>query len=132
MTPAYYALRRGPNVQVRVDLPNCVFPDYRPDGQPSRLEVLLPSHPIAAELPRTFSIGQTEMYNEPFHVPAPDEVIFEETWELGERFRSGMVWNIGQGKVFYFRPGHETFPVYKQPEMIQVIANACHWLGRNE
>ena len=69
------------------------------------------------------------MYNEPFHVPEPDEVIFEETWELGERFRSGMVWNIGKGKVFYFRPGHETYPVFKQPEVIKVIENACRWLG---
>lgn len=70
------------------------------------------------------------MYNEPFHVPDPDQVIFEETWVRGERFRSGMVWNIGQGKVFYFRPGHETFPVYKQQEVMQVIANACRWLGQ--
>jgi trehalose utilization protein len=69
------------------------------------------------------------MYDEPFHVPAPDEVIFQETWETGEHFRSGMVWGIGKGKVFYFRPGHETFPVYKQAEAIQIIENACRWLG---
>ena len=69
------------------------------------------------------------MYNEPFHVPAPDQVVFEETWELGERFRSGMVWDIGKGKVFYFRPGHETYPVFKQAEMIKVIDNACRWLA---
>ena len=71
------------------------------------------------------------MYNEPFHVPEPDELIFEEYWELGERFRSGMVWNIEKGKVFYFRPGHEEFPVFKQPEIIQILANACHWLGKD-
>ena len=70
------------------------------------------------------------MDNEPFHVREPDEVVFEEKWELGKRFRSGMVWNIGKGKVFYFRPGHETYPVYKQPELIQGIATpVIGWEG---
>jgi len=57
----------------------------------------------------------------------PDEVIVEETWELGEHFRSGMVWNIGKG--FYFRPGHEQYPIFKQPKMIQILTNSCRWLG---
>ncbi len=86
-------------------------------------------HPIAKGLPATWAITQTEMYDEPFHVPDPDEVIFEERWELGEWFRSGMVWDIEKGKVFYFRPGHETYPIYKQKEVIQVLANACQWMG---
>jgi trehalose utilization protein len=111
------------------DLPNCCFPAYRPDGTPSTITVAKPDHPIAKGLPPTFSVLGTEMYDEPFHVPAPDEVIFQETWETGEHFRSGMVWGIGKGKVFYFRPGHETFPVYKQAEAIQIIENACRWLG---
>ncbi len=133
LTPAYFGYKKSAaEFHALIHLPWCCFPDYRPDGKSSTIAVKSPQHPIAAGLPATFQVKQTEMYNEPFHVPAPDEVIFEETWELGERFRSGMVWNIGQGKVFYFRPGHETFPVYKQPEMIQIIANACHWLGRNE
>jgi len=131
ITPAYYALKRGRQVaQVRVDLPNCCFPGYRPDGKPSTMTVKAPDHPIAKGLPKTFQVNATEMYNEPFHVPEPDEVIFEERWPTGEWFRSGMVWKVGAGKVFYFRPGHETYPVYKQPEMIQVIANACSWLGQ--
>ncbi|MDA1053392.1 MAG: ThuA domain-containing protein [Planctomycetota bacterium] len=133
LTPAYFGFKKSAaEFHGLIHLPWCCFPDYRADGKPSTITVKSPQHPIAAGLPATFQVNQTEMYNEPFHVPAPDEVIFEETWELGERFRSGMVWNIGKGKVFYFRPGHETFPVYKQPEMIQVIANACRWLGRNE
>ncbi len=130
LTPAYFGYRKSQTeFHGLVHLPWCCFPDYRPDGLPGTITVKLPQHPIAKDLPATFAVKQTEMYNEPFHVPAPDEVVFEETWELGERFRSGMVWNIGQGKVFYFRPGHETFPVYKQREVIQVLANACHWLG---
>ena len=113
-----------------VHLPWCCFSDYRPDGKPSTITVNAPQHPIAKGLTAKFEIPQTEMYNEPFHVPEPDEVIFEETWELGERFRSGMVWQIGQGKVFYFRPGREQYPVFKQAEIIQILSNAWHWLGK--
>ncbi len=132
VTPAFYALKRGRQVAtVRVDLPNCCFPDYRADGKPSTIAVKSPGHPIAEGLPKTFPVRQTEMYNEPFHVPDPDAVIFEERWESGERFRSGMVWNIGKGRLFYFRPGHETYPVFKQPKMIQILANACRWLGND-
>ena len=132
LTPAYFAWKKNAaNYEAAIHLPWCCFPDYRNDGASSKLTVALLEHPIAAGLPAALEIPQSEMYNEPFHVPAPDEVIFEETWELGERFRSGMVWNIGKGKAFYFRPGHEQFPVFKQPEMIRILANACQWLGGN-
>jgi type 1 glutamine amidotransferase len=131
LTPAYFGYKKSRNdYHGLIHLPWCCFPDYRPDGKPSTITVKSPGHPIAKGLPTTFQVSRTEMYNEPFHVPDPDEVIFEETWELGERFRSGMVWNIGKGKVFYFRPGHETYPVFKQLEMIKVIENACRWLGK--
>ncbi len=130
-TPAYYAWKRRGVVQhVRVDLPNCCFPDYRPDGKPGTLHTLLPDHPIAEGLPRRFPVHQTEMYNEPFHVPEPDEVVFKETWAAGEWFRSGMVWDIGKGKVFYFRPGHEQYPVYRQKEIRRILLNASRWLGK--
>jgi len=112
-----------------VTLPNCVFPSYRADGAPSHVTTTKPGHPIAAGVPVTFDIPQTEMYNEPFHVPAPDEVIFEEKWDKGEHFRSGCVWKLGRGKVFYFRPGHETYGVYTQPNPLRIIANAVEWLG---
>ena len=124
------AWKSHPNAcTVAVHLPWCCFPDYRPDGAASKFRVLKRDHPIAEGLDAEFSVPHTEMYNEPFHVPEPDEVIFEETWEAGERFRSGMVWKVSKGRVFYFRPGHETFEVYKQPETIQVLRNACRWLG---
>ncbi len=130
VTPAYYAWKRRGVVQhVRVDLPNCCFPDYRPDGKPGTLHTVLPDHPIAAGLPPHFPVHQTEMYNEPFHVPEPDEVVFKETWEQGEWFRSGAVWKLGKGKVFYFRPGHEQYPVYKQPEVQRILLNAVRWMG---
>ena len=115
----------------KLTLPQCVFPKYRTDGAPGHLTTLLPQHPIAAGLPAKWDIPQTEMYGEPFHVPAPDEVVFEEKWDKGEHFRSGCVWNVGKGRVFYFRPGHETYPIYKQAEPLRVVENAVRWLALN-
>ncbi|MCX7411857.1 MAG: ThuA domain-containing protein [Planctomycetia bacterium] len=107
--------------------PACVFPAWRADGEPSHVRTLLSEHPIAKGLPAQWDIPKTEMYDEPFHVPAPDAVVFEERWDKGERFRSGCTWNVGKGRVFYFRPGHETYPVYRQPENLTVIENAARW-----
>lgn len=114
---------------ITITRPNCCFPAYRNDGKPSEIETLLPKHPIAKGIPATFTLAHTEMYDEPFHVPQPDEVIFEERWELGEHFRSGAVWRVGKGKVFYFRPGHETHAVYTEPVPMKIVENAVRWLG---
>lgn len=131
LTPSVlYRKPVGGPVQIELTLPNCCFPAYRGDGKPSEIRVLLPAHPIARGLPRFFPIAQTEMYDEPFHVPPPDAVVLEERWAGGEWFRSGMVWDLGKGRVFYFRPGHETYPVYFDPNVLAVIANACRWLGQ--
>jgi trehalose utilization protein len=116
-------------LHVEVTLPNCVFPAWRADAKPSHVRVLKPEHPLAQGLPRTWDIPQTEMYDEPFHVPPPDETVFEERWDAGERFRSGQVWKIGKGRVVYFRPGHELYPVYRQEHPLRVLENACRWLG---
>jgi trehalose utilization protein len=114
---------------LRLTLPQCVFPAYRNDGMPSHVTTLLPQHPIAAGLPAQWDIPRTEMYGEPFHVPQPDEVVFEEKWDKGEHFRSGCVWSLGQGRVFYFRPGHETYPIFQQAETLRVIENAVRWMS---
>lgn len=111
-----------------VKLPLCCFPAWRADGKPGHLKTLLPDHPIAAGIPAEFDIPQTEMYDEPFHIPAPDSVIFEEHWDAGEHFRSGMLWKVGQGMVFYFRPGHEAYPVYKQAIPLKILENATRYL----
>ena len=113
----------------KLTLPGCIFPAYRGDGAPSHVTTLMPQHPIAAGLPLKWDVSQTEMYDEPFHVPKPDAVVFEERWDKGEHFRSGCVWQVGKGRVFYFRPGHETFPVYKQAEPLRVLENAARWLA---
>ena len=36
------------------------------------------------------------------------------------------------GKIFYFRPGHETYPIYHQPEVLTVIRNACRYLHSDD
>lgn len=130
VTPAYYAFKESKGEQrVRVDLPLCVFPSYRGDGKASSITILRPEHPIAKDIPARFTIPATEAYDEPFHVPTPDEVIFRETWADGGWFRSGMVWNLGKGKVFYFRPGHETYPIYTQEIPLKILENAVRWMG---
>jgi trehalose utilization protein len=128
--PLTPSLARGEDGAWVLKLPNCCFPAFRPDGAPSHVTTLLPNHPIAQGLPATWNVSQTEMYDEPFHVPPPDQVIFEEHWDKGEHFRSGCVWKIGRGRVFYFRPGHEIFPVYKQTEPLRVVENAIRWLAK--
>ncbi|MEZ0266774.1 MAG: ThuA domain-containing protein, partial [Phycisphaerae bacterium] len=130
LTPTWTATK-GPDgaTTLDVNLPICVFPEWRHDGKPGRMTTLAKDHPIAAGLPERWDVSKTEMYNEPFHVPAPDLLIFEERWDAGERFRSGMLWTVGEGRVFYFRPGHETYPVFKEALPLKVVENAAVWLG---
>ena len=115
-------------LQVIVDLPTCIFPSYRNDGQASTMFTLQPQHPIAKGIPHRFRIPATEMYDEPFHIPDPDLVIFEERWANGEWFRSGALWQLGEGKVFYFRPGHETYPIFFQDLPLQILKNTILWM----
>ena len=93
------------------------------------MRTLRPEHPIARGVPAEWGMPETEMYSEPFHVPLPDAVIFEETWETGEHFRTGCVWRVGKGRVFYFGPGHETYPIFRQEIPLRIVENAARWLG---
>jgi trehalose utilization protein len=86
-----------------------------------------PGHPITKNLPPVFNVPTTEMYGEFFDIPQPDELIFISSYGGGEVFRSGCCWNRGKGRVFYFSPGHETYPIYFQKEIRQVISNAVEW-----
>ncbi len=67
------------------------------------------------------------MYDKPHHMPTPDSVVFGERWDKGEHFRSGCAWQVGKVRVFYYRPGHENYPVYKQAENLRVVENAVQW-----
>ncbi len=100
---------------------------WRENNERERLWVVEPGHPIAAGLPPYFEIPHAETYGERFDIPAPDSLVFISWFEGGEVFRSGCTWRRGRGRIFYFRPGHETLPIYHQPEVLQVITNAVRW-----
>jgi trehalose utilization protein len=100
---------------------------WREAGEKERLWVVNPSHPITQGLGRFIEIPQAEMYGEFFDIPDPDELLFISWFAGGDVFRSGATWHRGQGRIFYFRPGHETYPIYYQPEVLQVITNGVRW-----
>jgi trehalose utilization protein len=100
---------------------------WRVSGERERIWVVDPGHPVAAGLDRCIVIDREEMYGEPFDVPQPDELVLVSWFEGGEVFRSGCAWRRGRGRVFYFRPGHETFRAYHHPGVARVVANAARW-----
>lgn len=100
---------------------------WREAGEKERLWVIDPSHPIASGIGEYFELEHEEMYGEHFDIPVPDEVVFMSWFEGGEVFRSGVTYRRGNGKVFYFRPGHETFPTYYNKDVQRVIINAVNW-----
>lgn len=100
---------------------------WREIGERERVWVIARSHPIAEGLGDYIEIPHTEMYGEPFDVPAPDTLVFVSWYQGGEVFRSGCCYLRGLGKIFYFSPGHESLPIYYQPEVQRVISNAVKW-----
>jgi trehalose utilization protein len=100
---------------------------WREAGERERLWLTSRNHPIAAGLPDHFELENEEMYGEPFGVPEPMETVFVSWFQGGEVFRSGLTYKRGAGSVFYFRPGHETYPTYHDTNVQRVIANAVRW-----
>ena len=97
------------------------------DNDRERVWVTSPAHPIAAGLPEYFELPQEEMYGEYFDIPTPDEVVFMGWFAGGELFRSGCTWHRGLGKIFYFQPGHEEFPIYYNEYVVKILQNAVRW-----
>lgn len=100
---------------------------WREAGEKERLWVVDPAHPIAAGIGPCFELPHEEMYGEHFDIPAPDGLVFVSWFQGGEVFRSGCTFHRGQGKIFYFRPGHETHPTYYDGNVRKVLANAVRW-----
>jgi trehalose utilization protein len=100
---------------------------WRIADERERLWVIAPGHPIAAGLPERIELAREEMYGESFDVPAPEELVLVSWFQGGEVFRSGCCWRRGRGRVFYFRPGHETYPTYHDLLVQRVILNAVRW-----
>lgn len=91
------------------------------------LQCVKPLHPIANGVSSVIDIPHEEMYSEWFDIPKPDDIVFEGTFSRGEKFRSGVTFSRGYGKIFYFQPGHEEYPIYFMPEIQRIITNAVHW-----
>ncbi|MFG6114752.1 ThuA domain-containing protein [Halobacillus sp. MO56] len=104
---------------------------WREADEKERLWVVEPSHPITEGLGEYIELEKEEMYGEHFDIPAPDELLFVSWFEGGEVFRSGATFRRGRGKIFYFRPGHETYPTYHNKEIQKVIQNGVNWV-KNE
>ncbi len=100
---------------------------WREAGEKERLWAINRSHPICAGIDGFFELPNSEMYGEPFTVPEPMDTVFISWFEGGEVFRSGLTWQRGAGKIFYFGPGHETYPIYHDENIQRVLSNAVHW-----
>ena len=100
---------------------------WREADEKERMWVIDPTHPIAEGIGEKIELEKEEMYGEHFDIPAPDELVFVSWFEGGEVFRSGCTYKRGQGKVFYFRPGHETYPTYYHEDIQRVMKNAVAW-----
>ncbi|MDD6681893.1 MAG: ThuA domain-containing protein [Clostridiales bacterium] len=92
-----------------------------------RIFTVMPGHPITAGLPEYFELPMEETYCEHFNIPTPDELVFISWFSGGAVLRSGCCYHYGAGKIFYFQPGHETFPTYYDPNIRQVLKNAAGW-----
>ncbi|QUS58843.1 ThuA domain-containing protein [Pseudovibrio brasiliensis] len=100
---------------------------WREAGERERLWVTSRNHPITVGIPDSFELENEEMYGEPFGVPEPLETVFISWFQGGEVFRSGLTYKRGAGNIFYFRPGHETYPTYHNETVQRVIANGVKW-----
>lgn len=100
---------------------------WRESGDLERVWVVDPSSPITQGLDKYFEIPHEEMYGERFDIPEPDRLVLMGWYEQGEVFRSGCCFIRGNGKIFYFQPGHESYPTYHIPEVQLVIKNAVRW-----
>ncbi len=100
---------------------------WREAGEKTRIWVVDPGSPITDGLGDHFELEHEEMYGERFDIPTPDRLVFVSWFPGGEVFRSGCCFNRGKGKIFYFQPGHETYPTYYDANVLRVITNAVHW-----
>ena len=100
---------------------------WREDGDYELVWNIKPAHPITQGIGRFIKLDHEETYGEPFTVPEPDELVFIGSYEGGEVFRAGCCYRRENGRIFYFQPGHETFPTFYNKDVVQVIRNAIRW-----
>jgi trehalose utilization protein len=100
---------------------------WRNDGERELVWTVAPGHPIAAGVPHPIVIDAHEMYGEHFDIPAPDELVFVSSFAGGEVFRGGCCFQRGAGRIFYFSPGDQDYPIYHHADVQRVLANAVEW-----
>lgn len=122
--PLHSAHRCGPLQELLQS--SCAPGEGREEAEAVEIATAAPRHPISQGLER-FRIPGSQSYQGPFNVPKPDVVVFDGTYGAGDRVWHGMTWTRGRGRIFYFQPGHETFPIYFQEEVRQVLRNAVRW-----
>jgi len=105
---------------------------WREIGEKERVWTVAQGHPIAKGVESHFELPNAEMYGEYFDIPEPDVLVFISWFAGGDVFRSGCCWQRGLGRIFYFAPGHETYPTYFDRNIQQVIINACQWAAAHE
>ncbi|MGL5381343.1 ThuA domain-containing protein [Clostridium sp.] len=100
---------------------------WREAQENERIWVVSPSHPIAEGVGEYIELEKEEMYGEHFDIPQPEELIFIGWFKGGEVFRSGCTFKRGNGKIFYFQPGHESYPTFYNEKIQRVIKNSVKW-----
>jgi trehalose utilization protein len=108
----------------------CGFTAYVNDGSRLKVTVTAKGHPIARGI-SDFALDKTERYTEPFQIPKPDAVVFDGLYlrpdGSSEESRQGLAFTVGKGKVFYFQPGHETYPHFFDENVRHILRNAVEW-----
>jgi trehalose utilization protein len=118
--------------------------------EPEEIYVTAPWHPIAKGV-TDFRLEHEEYYGAPFDVPPPLVMVFQSRFPYdGRSFPTGLCWTVGKGidpdftcgpgqgigqgegigRVFYFRPGHETIPTYYDERVQRIITNAVMWCAK--
>jgi len=100
---------------------------WRNDAERELVWTVKPTHPIARGVGHPIVIDHQEMYGEFFDIPEPDDLVFISSFAGGEVFRSGVTFTRGLGRIFYFSPGDQEYPVYFHPQVRRVLANAVEW-----
>jgi trehalose utilization protein len=100
---------------------------WRNKGEVEKVWTILPQHPIAKDVPISFELPKEEQYGEPFDIPPPKEIVFISGFRDGSIFRTGLTWDLQHGKMFYFRPGHESYSTYHNPNVLKILVNAIRW-----
>ena len=100
---------------------------WREADERERVWIIEHNHAITQGIGEYIEVPKSETYGEYFDIPVPDELICISWYEGGEVFRSGCTFRRGQGKIFYFSPGHESFRIYDMPQIQRVIQNAVGW-----